>query len=143
MPQVSITQEPEGHMGLESRGDKDANKGFLPLNFKVNIGDVDGVVYVANRPYRVLAIEGAPWVAEGGALTLTVLKFTSGQDPTTQGTALHTGTFNLNGTADTVQSLTMATGTTPDLADGECIAFRLSAAVATAQAGITITLAPK
>ena len=98
-------------------------------------------LFTADQAYVVRSIRVVPDVAQGGALTATISKVTGTATPASGTTPLHTGTANLNGTAHTVQSLTL-TGTTADLslAAGDRIGLILSGALSTGSANVSIRL---
>lgn len=98
-------------------------------------------LFTADQAYTVKSIRVTPDVAQGGTLTATLSKVTGTATPASATTPLHTGTANLNGTAHTVQSLTL-TSTTADLslASGERIGLILSAALSTGSANVSIRL---
>lgn len=98
-------------------------------------------IFTADQTYTVKSIRVTPDVAQGSTLTATISKATSTATPAAGTTPLHTGTANLNGTAHTVQSLTL-TSTTADLslAVGDRIGLILSAALSTGSANVTIRL---
>lgn len=98
-------------------------------------------IFTADQTYTVKSIRVTPDVAQGSALTATISKATSTATPASGTTPLHSGTANLNGTAHTVQSLTL-TSTTADLslAVGDRIGLILSGALSTGSANVTIRL---
>lgn len=98
-------------------------------------------VLIARRAYTVTDVSYVPDVAQGGALTATVVKATGTSAPAANTTPLHTGTVNLNGTAHTVQQLTL-TGTAADLslAAGNRIGVVLSGALTTGSGLLVIRL---
>jgi hypothetical protein len=98
-------------------------------------------LFTADQAYTVKSIRVTPDVAQGGTLTATLSKVTGTATPAAATTPLHTGTANLNGTAHTVQTLTL-TSTTADLglASGERIGMILSAALSTGSANVSIRL---
>jgi hypothetical protein len=74
----------------------------------------NAIVSIINQPMTVQAIVGAVEIANGSTATITVNHAPSGL-ACSAGTALHSGSFNANGTAATDQPLTV---TTPILAAG-------------------------
>ena len=98
-------------------------------------------IFTADQTYTVKSIRVSPDVAQGSALTATISKATSTATPASGTTPLHTGTATLNGTAHTVQSLTL-TSTAADLslAVGDRIGLILSAALSTGSVSVTIRL---
>lgn len=105
---VNLKQLADGSMGLEG---VDADSGsIITAHFTYGATSVDKVDFIAPRKMIVQSIIGRPTVAgtDGSAVTATIKKAASGT-AITAGTALHSGTFNLKGTADTNQTLTLST----------------------------------
>lgn len=96
-------------------------------------------VFTAPEALTISGISYVPDVAQGAALTATVSKATGTATPAAGTTPLHTGTINLNGTAHTVQNLTL-TSTAADLtlAAGERVAIILSGAMTTGSGCLTV-----
>ena len=97
----------------------------------------------ASRRYKVVAIAGAPIIAGlGGACTFVLRKAPSGT-ALGSGTLLHSGSFDVVGTADTNQTLTLsATASDLEIAVGDRIGLVLTG-VPTGAAGVgTITMVP-
>lgn len=117
--------------------------GFVPVTVSYNVPAADVIGFVATRRYIVKSISGCPSVAgTGGACTATVKK-ASGTTAIASGTALHSGSFNLVGTINTVQDLTLST-TSSDLVidDGDRIGVDFTGTATSAIGNITIMLAP-
>ena len=76
------------------------------------------------------------------SVTAVIKKAASGT-AITSGTALHSSSYNLKGTADTIQSLTLST-TASDLqiAAGTAIGIDFTGTLTAATGVVTITLAP-
>lgn len=114
---------------------------FITFNYDANT--VTQKVFIAPFACVVTGIQGATRVAgSGGACTLAPYKAASGV-AVGSGTALTTGTFNVVGTADTNQELTLVSN--PDslsLAAGDSIGFVLSGTPTSAVGSITITVEP-
>jgi hypothetical protein len=92
----------------------------------------------------VKAITGSPTVAgsDGGAVTAAIKKASS-TTAIASGTALHSGTFNLKGTADTVQNLTLSTTEAVDIISaGDRIGVDFTGTLTDAVGCITVLLAP-
>lgn len=137
----NIRQNPDGSLGIE--GSANGEGGFLAVGINYVAATVDCTFFVADRPYIVKAIRGRVDVAgTGGACTATIRKVPSGT-ALTSGTALHTGSYNLVGTAATGQALTVST-TASDLlmAAGDALAYDLTGTATSAVGNITVTLAP-
>lgn len=139
---VNLKQDPDGSVGLEGQ---DLNAGgFIPVTFNYIASSVDSVFFVANRAMVVKGIIGYPVVAgtDAGAVTAVVKKAASGT-AITSGTALHSSTYNLKGTAATNQTLTLST-TAGDLLipAGTCIGVDFTGTLTSAVGCITVLLAP-
>jgi len=131
----------DSSMGIE--GSSGGDGGFLPITLNYTATTVDCTLFTADRPYVVKAIRGRVDVAgTGGACTAVVRKVPSGT-ALIAGTALHTGTYNLVGTAATQQALTLST-TPSDLlmAAGDSICFDMSGTPTSAVGAISVTLNP-
>lgn len=99
-------------------------------------------VFVARRACRVLSIDYVPDIAQGGALTATVVKATGTATPASGTTPMcAAGAIDLNATAHTVQAITL-TATTADLAlaAGERIGFVESGAMTVGSGCLSIRL---
>ena len=140
MPQLK--QNADASIGIQG---SDLDDGaFLSINIEYNASSVDKVAFVATRRYIVKAITGRPTVAgtDGGAVT-AVIKKAASATAITSGTALHSSTYNLKGTADTIQALTLST-TASDLllAVGDALSYDLTGTATSAVGSITVHLAP-
>lgn len=136
-----IRQNGDGSFGIE--GTAGGEGGFIPVVLNYAATTVDCTMFTADRPYVVKAIRGRVDVAgTGGACTATIRKVPSGT-ALTSGTALHTGSFNLVGTAATQQALTLST-TASDLllAAGDSICFDLTGTATSAVGAISVALCP-
>lgn len=98
-------------------------------------------VFIARQAYVITDVSYVPDVAQGAALTATVVKATGTATPSAGTTPLHSGTVNLNGTAHTVQQATLTT-TTADLtlAAGNRIGVVLSGAMSTGSGLLVIRM---
>jgi hypothetical protein len=96
----------------------------------------------AREALQVLSIDYTPDIAQGGALTATVVKATGTNTPASATTPMHTAAaINLNGTAHTVQSITLsATGADLILAAGDRIGFVESGAMTTGSGNVSIRM---
>jgi hypothetical protein len=133
---------PDGSWGLEGvdRGDG----GFIPVSIEYLAASVDKVAFVADRQYRVKGIRGRVEVAgtDGGAVTAVIKKAASGT-AITSGTALHSSTFNLKGTAATNQTLTLSTTSSDlDIPAGTAIGIDFTGTLTSATGVVTVFLAP-
>lgn len=148
---VNLIQRPDGALGLRggiadydgrvgaSRGD-----GFISVDIEYNASSVDKSSFVAQRGYRVVGIAGRVTAAgtDGGAVTAAIKKAPSAT-AIASGTALHASTFNLKGTADTNQSLTLSTTSADlDIAAGDAIGVDFTGTLTTATGVISVLLSP-
>lgn len=131
----------DSSMGIE--GAVLGDGGFLPITLTYTASVVDCTIFTADRSYVVKAIRGRVDVAgTGGACTAQIRKVPSGT-ALTSGTVLHSGTFNLVGTAATQQALTLSTTSTDLLmAAGDSICFDLTGTPTSAVGAISVTLNP-
>lgn len=138
---VNLKQNPDSGLGLEG---VDAGKGaFVPIVAHYDPGsDADMTIFVANRRYIVDSIVARPDVVDGAATTATIKKAASAT-AIGSGTALHTGSINLNTGAATNQSLTLST-TASDLVidSGTAIGIDFSAALTNGVGCVTVMLRP-
>ncbi len=104
---------------------------------------LDSTFFVANRDYRVLGITARVEVAgTGGACTAVIKKAPSATD-IAAGTALHSSSFNLVGTVDTNQILSLSTTYTDlDIPAGTAIGFDLTGTPTSARGVISVYLVP-
>lgn len=140
MPQLKQNQD--GSAGIQG-ADLDLG-GFVLVNIEYNASSVDKVAFVATRKYVVHGITGRPTVAgtDGGAVT-AVIKKAASATAITSGTALHSSTFNLKGTADTIQALTLSTTASDlEIAAGTCIGIDFTGTLTSATGVVTVCLAP-
>lgn len=140
MPQ--LRQNADGSLGVQGK-DVD-NGGFVTVNIEYNASSVDKVSFVATRAYVVHGITGRPTVAgtDGSAVT-AVIKKAASATAITAGTALHSSTYNLKGTADTIQALTLSTTASDlEIPAGTAIGVDFTGTLTSATGVITVTLAP-
>ena len=119
--------------------------GFVLVNMTYTAASVDAVYFVADRAYRVKVITGRPTVAgtDGSAVTAVVKKAASAT-AITSGTALHSGTYDLKGTANTNQALTLSTTDTDlNIAAGDCIGVDFTGTLTSATGVVTVSLTPR
>ena len=95
--------------------------------------------FIANRALMLVSAKESHAVAAGGASTATITKDTSTTAPGA-GTSLHqSGSFDLNGTANTVQSATVVTTVaTKTFAAGDRLGLKFANAIQSSS-GVTIT----
>lgn len=139
---INIRQDGDGSAGLVG---VDGGTGeFVFVNIEYNASSVDKVSFVATRSYIAKSITGRPTVAgtDASAVTAVIKKAASGT-AITSGTALHSSTYNLKGTADTVQALTMST-TASDLSipAGTAIGIDFTGTLTSATGVVTVCLVP-
>ena len=136
-----IRQNADSSLGIE--GSAGGEGGFIPLTLNYTASIVDCTLFTADRPYTVKAIRGRVDVAgTGGACTAVIRKVPSAT-AITAGTALHSASFNLVGTANAQQALTLST-TASDLllAAGDSICFDLTGTATSAVGAISVFLNP-
>lgn len=138
----NIVQNSDGSMGLA--GSDGGTGGFVPVNIEYNASSVDKTSFVATRAYRVHGIAGSPTVAGTDASAVTAaIKKASGTTAIASGTALHSSTFNLKGTINTVQTLTLSTTASDlEIAAGDRIGVDFTGTLTSATGTITVMLAP-
>lgn len=140
---INLKQADDGSMGLE--GKDGGAGGFIPAQLWYVPTSVDVPFFVATRAYKVIAITGVPEVAgtDGGAVTAVIKKAPSAT-ALASGTALHSGTFNLKGTAATNQALTLSTTATDLLIEaGDRIGIDFTGTLTSAVGAVTVTLVPR
>ncbi len=113
------------------------------INFNYTVALVTQKVFTAPYPMIVTGIVGVPRVAgSGGACTVQFWKAASGV-AVASGTLLHSGTYDLVGTADINQDLTLVgSQTARTLAAGDSIGYVLTGTATSAVGAFTITLEP-
>lgn len=138
---VNLKQNADGGAGLE--GVDLGNGAFVAIMAHYDPGsDADMTVFVANRRYIVDSIVARPDVVDGAATTATVKKAASGT-AIGSGTALHSGSINLNTGAATNQTLTLSTTPTDLIVDaGQAIGIDFSGALTNGVGCVTIMLRP-
>ena len=139
---AEIKQNADG--SLDIVGFEKSSSGFAMVNCEYDAASVDKVFAVMARRMIVKAITGWVTVAgtDGGAVTAVIRKVPSGT-ALASGTALHSGSFNLKGTAVTVQDLALST-TLSDLilADGDSLAIDFTGVLTSATGCVTVHMAP-
>ena len=140
MPQLK--QNADASLGIQGSDGDDG--GFVQVNIEYDASSVDKVAFVAARRYVVKAIYGRVEAAgtDGSAATAVIKKAASGT-AIGSGTALHSSSFNLKGTAATNQVLTLST-TASDLnvAQGTAIGIDFTGTLTSATGVVTVLLAP-
>lgn len=118
-----------------------SNSKFITVNYIASL--VTQKVFVAPIALRVTAIEGVTRVAgSGGACTAAFYKVGDGI-AVASGTLLHSGSFNLVGTADTNQYLSLVNNSDSlTLAPGDALGYVLTGTATDAVGSVTITMEP-
>lgn len=139
---VNLKQNADGSMGLQGEDRDDG--GFISVNIEYNASSIDKTCFVATRKYVVKAVSGSPTVAgsDVGAVTAAIKK-ASGTTAIDSGTAVHSGTMDLKGTANTVQNLTLSTTASElQIAAGDRIGVDFTGTMTAAVGVISVVLAP-
>lgn len=139
---INLKQLPDGSAGLEGIG---ADSGaFMNANCEWAAGSVDKSFFVAARACVVQAITANVDTvgSDGSAVTAVIRKVPSGT-ALASGTALHSGSINLKGTALTNQALTVSTvsGITT-LAAGDRLAIDFTGTLTAAAGIVTVAMTP-
>jgi hypothetical protein len=144
---VQLKQNADLSLGLQGTDLDDGAFEVITLNYSA-ITNTSGAFLtvsgpIMNRRFVVKAISGVVDTQASNAVTATLYKAASAT-ALGSGTALHSGTFNLQGTAATNQALTLSTTSgVLDVAAGSRIGFVISGTPGAAGVGsITVTLAP-
>lgn len=138
---INIKQDSDGSAGLQ--GVDGGSGGFIPVQYWYNVPAANTTIYTADRTMIVKGLRGRVDVlGTGGACTYQIRKAVSGTIGTS-GVLLHSGTFNLVGTINTVQTLTL-TATAADLilAAGDSVYLHLTGTATSAIGAITVTMSP-
>ena len=140
MPQLK--QNADASAGIQ--GSDLGNGAIIFVNIPYTASSIDGVAFVAPRRCIVQSIVGRPEVAgtDGSAVTAVIKRAASGT-AIASGTALHSSTFNLKGTAATNQTLTLSTTASDlDIAAGTAIGIDFTGTLTSASGVVTIALTP-
>jgi|TARA_Y100000310_G_scaffold158782_1_gene158225 hypothetical protein len=114
----------------------------IDVSSKYNAASVDDRFMTANRPWRVIGVRATVTVAgsDGSAVTAEVEKVPSGT-AIASGVDIATATFNLKGTANTVQAGTLtSTDADLDLVAGDSLAVDFTGTLTAATGVITVAL---
>lgn len=114
----------------------------VTFNYDILANKTDNVIYIANCPMEVEEIKCMPVVAgsDGSAVTAEVKK-ASGTTATGSGTSLATATFDLKGTAYTVQTATLSsTKSVRELASGDRLGIDFTGTLTAAEGFIQVRL---
>lgn len=137
---VQLKQNADGSMGLQGT---DLDEGqFIASNIEYTAASVSKATKLCTRRQVVKQIIGRVTVAgsDAGAVTAQIFAAPSGT-ALSAGTLLHTGSFNLKGTANANQVLSIA-ATGVDLAAGSVIGIVFTGVLTAATGVITVSLAP-
>lgn len=137
-----IKQNPNMGQGLQGTDLDDG--AFIVIPFQWGPTSVDAVMFTAKRRMIVSDITAYIGAAgtDAGAVTAVLKRAPSGT-ALASGTALHTGSINLKGTASTNQTLTLATlADTLDIPAGTSIGIDFTGVLTAAYGAVTVTLMP-
>lgn len=139
---VNLKQQGDGSLGLEG---KDLDTGsFVIETAAINAASpATQIVLTANRAMRLQGIRYRVEVSgTGGACTFVINKAPSGT-AISAGTILHTGTFNVAGTAATTQTGTLSTTTgAVNLAAGDSVGIIITGTATSAVGAVTLWFNP-
>jgi hypothetical protein len=137
---VQFKQLADGSVGMEGVA-RDAGA-FILVPVVYAATSTSASVFTAPRACVVQGISGRVEVSgTGGACTFSLFKAPSGTAGAS-GVLLHTGTFNVAGTAATTQALTLNPGAGLSLAAGDSIYMALTGTATSAVGNVTIALNP-
>lgn len=140
---ANIRQGASGELDIEG-SDLGGHGGFMTAKSEYVAASVDKTFWVAARKCRVKSIIGRVTVAgtDAGAVTAIIRKVPSGT-AIGSGTALHSSSFNLKGTADTNQTLTLSTTSSDlDMAAGDALAADFTGVLTAATGVFAVALSP-
>jgi hypothetical protein len=138
---VNVVQNADGSMDLV--GSDNAGLGFINAETEWLAASVDKVFFIAPRHMVVKSITARVETAgtDASAVTAVVKKAASGT-AIASGTALHTGSINLKGTAATNQALTLSsTSTDLDIPAGTAIGIDFTGTLTAAAGVVVVSLA--
>lgn len=142
---VDLQQNPDSALdlvGITSLTNP-SGRGWVPVTINYVATTPDCTFFQADRAYVVKAIRGRVDVAgTGGACTVQIRKTPTATAPAS-GTILHSGTYNIVGTAQANQVLTLST-TVGDLllAPGDALSYDVTGTATSAVGSITVHLSP-
>ena len=142
---VDLQQNPDSALdlvGITSLTNP-SGRGWVPVTINYVATTPDCTFFQADRAYVVKAIRGRVDVAgTGGACTVQIRKTPTATAPAS-GTILHSGTYNIVGTANANQALTLST-TVGDLllAPGDALSYDVTGTATSAVGSITVHLSP-
>lgn len=103
---------------------------------------VTNTFFTATRRWKVVGIRGRVTTSATVATPTFILYRAPSGTAIASGTTLHTGTFDLVGTPDTNQTLTLAAAANLEVAVGNSIGLALTGTATTAAGTVTVTLVP-
>ena len=100
-----------------------------------------GSIFTADKPYQILEVHEIHETAgsDGGAVTLDITKDSSTDAPGAGVSVFASGTFNLKGTANTLQTKSVGSGIAGCLVRGQRLGLK-DTGVLTAVAGVQVTI---
>lgn len=138
----SIKQNTDGSAGFSGPGGGEGE--FVMLEFYYTATSVDQTMFTASRQYVIKSVIGRPDVigSDAGAVT-AVVKIAPSATAIASGVAVHSGTYNLKGTAHTNQVLALST-TPADLIlpAGSSIGVDFTGVLTAAVGALSVTLCP-
>ena len=140
---VDIQQNPDGSLRLVG-ADGTTLSGFQMTASPYTATSVDMTIFTASRACVVTGLTGRVDTAgtDASAVTAQVRKVPSGT-ALTGGTVLHSGTYNLKGTANTNQVLTLSTTEGAlRLTAGDSVVVDFTGVLTAAAGCISVTMAP-
>ena len=140
---INLVPGAAGSTGAPGEVQINSNSAIEVINLNYTASLVTQTIFTATRACRVKAIIGRTRVAgSGGACTIAFFKCAT-TVAVGSGVALHSGSFNLVGTADANQTLTLST-TVADvtLAAGDSIGYVLTGTATSAVGSVSVHIAP-
>lgn len=142
---VAVVQR-QDWIELEGR-DTTQPTGFINATTEWLASSVDKVFFVAPRSMKVRRIVARVTVAGTDTTTpapSAVIRKVPTGTAIGSGTALHSTSIDLKGSADTNQVITLSTtSSTLDLAQGDCLAIDFTGTLTGATGAVTVGMAPK
>lgn len=141
MPQIK--QGSDGSFGIQG---KDLGEGpFVVASTEWNAASVDKVFFVANRAMKVKAIHSRVTVAgtDAGAVSAVIRRIANGV-AVTAGVVQNTGSIDLKGAADTIQTLGLsAVIGALDVAAGDSFSIDFTGVLTSATGVVSVWMSPK
>jgi hypothetical protein len=138
---IALKQNDDGSAGLQGVDGDDGAIIFVECEYDPS--SVDKLLFIVPRKMVVKSIAGRVNVAgtDAAAVSATIRKVNNTQ-AITGGTALHTGSFDLKGTANNIQNLTISPHPAREINVGQAIAVDFTGVLTAAEGVITIGLCP-